>query len=363
MSDPFTITPEEQDEILQAYEEEIETDEERALRLAYEMFPGVTLAEALERGKNEDDWVVPGLISATTTLLYGEAKIGKSWMVSALVGSLLTGSEFLGVKPEDRPYSVGVFATDDRGESEYSGRIGTICPDDDDERLRLYQMPPMTPEGWESLATVVRSHGHNVVIIDNLSQALQPGGSINDDPTVRAFFDGVRKLIRSGVAVVIVGHTSDKAGMNGYKPTTPLGSSVISQMVRWKLFIWKTKNKNLGVKSSGNLGYKSEGVVRSEAGARFTVLSWRTEDDRELAEQKRSKETLDRNAEIASWVVENCQGMSRNKSAETVAAHFDGTEGRPSVAVSSFKSQVSKGYAYGAMLDRPDDGSWSLKTS
>jgi hypothetical protein len=59
-------------------------------------------------------------------------------------------------------------------------------------------------------------------------------------------------------------------------------------------------------------------------------------------------------------VVEHCQGLSRNKAAEKVAGYFDGTDGKPTVSASSFKSQVSKNQAYGALINQVGGDSWEI---
>ncbi|XNL76888.1 AAA family ATPase [Actinomadura madurae] len=57
-----------------------------------------------------DVWVVDETISSSTTLLYGEAKVGKSFLVSALITSLTTGRNFLDrPAPVDRDFSVAEY--------------------------------------------------------------------------------------------------------------------------------------------------------------------------------------------------------------------------------------------------------------
>ena len=63
--------------------------------MTYE-FETMTFAESMQLG-DAQNWVIENVIGATTTLLYGEAKCGKSFLVSALVKALATGDDFLGV--------------------------------------------------------------------------------------------------------------------------------------------------------------------------------------------------------------------------------------------------------------------------
>jgi hypothetical protein len=107
-------------------------------------------------------------------------------------------------------------------------------PESETPNVRFYHLPLMrTPEMWHAFYDRVMSEGHNFVVIDNLAQTLN--GSVNDDAVVRQFFDGVRLFVPAGIPVVIVAHSSDKAGVNGYKPETPMGSAYISQAVRWRI--------------------------------------------------------------------------------------------------------------------------------
>jgi hypothetical protein len=103
---------------------------------------------------------------------------------------------------------------------------------------------------WHAFYDRVMSEGHNFVVIDNLAQTLN--GSVNDDAVVRQFFDGVRLFVPAGIPVVIVAHSSDKAGVNGYKPETPMGSAYISQAVRWRIFARRSRKGNMTLRFMGN---------------------------------------------------------------------------------------------------------------
>jgi len=82
-------------------------------------FEGVSYEEALKRAEETEVWIVDQVIGSHTTLLYGEAKVGKSFLVSALIASLTTGTDFLGKPvPQDRDFNIAVCWTDDAGEVE-----------------------------------------------------------------------------------------------------------------------------------------------------------------------------------------------------------------------------------------------------
>jgi DNA replication protein DnaC len=84
--------------------------------MAYD-FEGLSYAEALKIADEGETWIVVRTSSPRQPLLYGEAKSGKSFLVCALIKSLATGTDFLGVHvPQERAFSVAVCWTDDRSQ-------------------------------------------------------------------------------------------------------------------------------------------------------------------------------------------------------------------------------------------------------
>lgn len=307
-------------------------DDTAELEHARRLFPKITFSDVEKRAEDYDPWLIPGLIASSSTLLFGESKIGKSWLVSHLIGALLTGGKFLDVQVLDKPFSVGVCFTDDIGDIEYWERIRGVAPDHDD-RVGLYRLGVMREADWNALLRVVLDEGHNILVIDNITQILD--GTINDDATMRRCFEGIRKFTHAGIAVVIVGHSSDKKGPNGYKPETPMGNAYVSQAVRWLGFVRKTKNKNLGLRVYGNLGYGSDYTLRPEAGARYTVIG-RTDETEKITEvRERETGTLDKNTVMADFIVSHCTELSQRETARRLATEFGGSE-------SSHKTSLSQ---------------------
>ena len=289
-------------------------------------FESVSYTEALKIADEGETWIVENVIGSATTLLYGEAKSGKSFLISALIKSLATGTDFIG-KPvlHDRAFSVAVCWTDDRGAQEYSERIRTVMPEMETPNVRFYHLPIMrTADMWRGLYEQVMANGHNFVVIDNMAQTLD--GSVNEDAVVRRFFDGVRLFVGAGIPVVVVAHSSDKAGANGSKPDLPMGSAYISQAVRWRIFVRRSRKGNMTLKFMGNHAEPYEMTLHHGVGARFDVLDVKSPEavkaNAEGAARNRDKTRLDENLRIARWVVDNCQGMSANKAAEKLAAEL-----------------------------------------
>ncbi|MEV2224040.1 AAA family ATPase [Nocardia vinacea] len=314
---------------------ELTEEEEAQLELweARQRFPTYTLAEATAAADEQDDWLVPGLIASTSTLVFGEAKVGKSWLIAHLIGALLSRSEFLGVQVSDDKFSVGVCYTDDAGHREYAQRLGTVVSGTDHE-VKLYGLGIMQRDDWEALHRVVTDAEHNVLIIDNLTQILD--GSIVDDDVIRRCFDGIRRFTQVGIPVVVVGHSTDAPGKSGWKPDRPMGSAAISQSVRWLMQVRSAKGGNLAVKTYGNIDHGRTLTIRPEDGARFIVLDTAEKSETVKKDRQRSAETLDQTAEQARFVAESCQGMSRNQAAKALAEQFGGSDG-------SYRNSLSSG--------------------
>src|SRR5690606_41818284 len=108
-------------------------------------FDKTTHAEALAKAETVETWVVEGIISRGSTLLYGEAKVGKSFLASALIAGLVTNTDFLGRKvPQDREFSVAVCCTDDGGDVDYATQIDSFLPDGHVPAFDYYCLPIMT---------------------------------------------------------------------------------------------------------------------------------------------------------------------------------------------------------------------------
>jgi hypothetical protein len=343
-----------------APDEEDQFAHQAEMHLIRERFKAQTMTEVLQRMQNdpEDPWLVPGLISAKSTFLYGPAKIGKSWLVSHLVGALLNNGRFLDVQvPTDRRFSVAVAYTDHGGDLEYTERIHTIA--DDASRVGLLDIGGrMHHDDWESLLEFCLDQGHNVLVIDNATQALP--GSMNEDHSWRVFYDELRMFIRAGIAVVIVGHSTSKT-FNGKPSDTHMGSDYAVQGVRWIMRVKKV-NRRLEVKVHGNHGHGRTLKVRPGAGARFdvesVVLDEEAAGEKESQVQDRDKATFDRNAEHAQYVVDHCQGMIPAEVAQSLSDQFGGS-------VQTFKNSLST-RALSKLLDREGDGTetrWARTSS
>lgn len=317
--------------------------------------------QMIEAADSEEDFIVDGVISSATTLLYGESKVGKSYLGCALIAAMVTGDEFLGKPVEDRPWKVAILATDDRAEREYGKRIRTVLPEGFRPAIKTFRLPIMRNlNKWQSIHKRILEQGYNFVVIDSLTQSIN--GTINSDETIREFFDGVRLFVNSGIPVLVIAHSSEKTGMNG-KSDLPLGSSSITQSVRHRVYAYR-QNGKVYLKFKGNhIAEEYRITLAPGAGARFTVLEEKTlaavkaegdakraearakkDQDQEQKKEQRERGTLDKNARIVDYIIEKCQGMKSSTVAEKLSQEFGGSK-------TTYTSNLSGKRAYGAMVE------------
>ncbi|WP_138997629.1 AAA family ATPase, partial [Rhodococcus zopfii] len=188
-------------------------------------FPMTTLREAYERAKDVNPWVFEGLIASSVTTIYGKSKVGKSYLVSSMLLSLLLPDrEFLGVQPSDptKVWKPVILWTDPDSDNEYGRRLIPELPEDVDIEIPSFYVGRTTQsDEWEALTDHLLSQGYNFVILDNLMGAT---GDTNDALAVTAVYDGLTRLTSRGVPVVVLHHESEK----GVKSRVLLRLSVYS---------------------------------------------------------------------------------------------------------------------------------------
>ncbi|MEW9555244.1 AAA family ATPase [Nonomuraea sp. NPDC050783] len=300
--------------------------------LSEEEFQPMSLIEASRMADTEEDFMIDGLITTGTTLLYGEPNAGKSLMTAGMLASLVTGEPFLG-RRVNAASKVAVCWSDDRAYAEYGKRIMRVLHEDYWSDVRFYRMPIMrTADQWGRLYERVIDDGCDFAVFDVLPQIID--GDINDGPPVAQFFDGVRRFTRDGVPALVLTHSSEKRGQNGYVTDKPLGHTSISGYARWNVFLRRSQGGEWTARASGKWGEPFQVKFRASQFdvPRFEVTAEKTADEmREDSQRRRrnhNQEALDRNLTYARFIVENCQGRSQNKAAEDLAAEFGGKVNR-----------------------------------
>lgn len=276
-------------------------------------------------------FLVDGIVASTLTLLYGAPKTGKSTIAAALSVAIANGTPFLN-QPVNASGKVAII-TGDPGDDDYYasmfyGKVpsGTVRP-------YAFSRPPMQ-ETWAKVCYEIQREQVTLVIIDNLV-AFVPG-DVNDHRPVRIFHDtAIDPLVRAGIAVVLIHHTSEKRGEHGVSKT-PMGNTAISAAARWKVRV-ETPDVAGPTKLvlEGNYGPTHELIVtRPDGTANFEVID--AVEAGELARWKmeRNAGTVARRAEYREYVLAECQGLNQTKTAEKLAEKYGGTKGTHTVMLS-----------------------------
>lgn len=306
----------------------LSTDDSYADIPSEEEFQPMSLTEASQMADTEEDFLIDGLITTGTTLLYGEPNAGKSLMTAGMVASLVTGEAFLG-RRVNAAGKVAICWSDDRAYAEYGKRITSVLREDVWEDVRFYRMPIMrTAHQWARLYDLVADDGCDFAVFDVLPQIID--GDINEGPPVAQFFDGVRRFTREGIPALVLTHSSEKRGPNGYAPNKPLGHTSISGYARWNVFLQRSQAGEWTARASGKWGEPLQVKFRSPRFdvPQFEVTQEKNADEIRQDSQRRRRQhdqsKLDANLTYARFVVEHCQGMSQNKTAEKMAERFGG---------------------------------------
>ncbi|MER7691197.1 AAA family ATPase [Streptomyces sp. NPDC097610] len=324
-------------------------------------------AEAKVRAKEQSGWIVPGLISSTTTLLYGQSKVGKSFLTSALVAAMITKTQFLGEDIENRDWKIAIGISDDDADVDHIDRVHTVVPEDVEIDADFFQMPRMrTIEPWQDLFREVTEGGFNFLILDNATGLTR--GSLSDDNSTNDFFEGVRLFTRAGIPVLIIAHETDKIGATG-STGLPVGSFAWTANTKNRIQIYR-QNGKVFLKTKGNNTVETRYKLHHGAGARFTLLEKKSVEEvraereakaqeREQQKEQKAKEQEEKaktqeteETAIAEFIVAECQGMTQAEVAKAVVGKFDGTEGARVTA-------LSKKRGFGKRVQK-DGTTWTL---
>jgi energy-coupling factor transporter ATP-binding protein EcfA2 len=279
-------------------------------------------------------FLVDGIIHESMTLLYGQTCSGKSTIAAALAVALANGeTHFLGRKiaNDGQRMTVGIVAGDPCGAREYTRRLVETKAIGSG---RVYVNEPYRPtrhETWDEVRDAAQQYGWQFVVVDNLSSFVP--GSLNDDVSVKLFYEQIEQFPRDGIPVLVVAHTSDKWTDRG-PSRIPMGSSLIRFGPRWWCNAYRSGGY-LQLEYDGNEGTPHRITVNEPNGIpSFEVV--RTADTDELRGQRRSVETLAKRAGIREFVLAECQHLNGKETAKQIAEKFGGSE-------SSHQTLLSRG--------------------
>jgi hypothetical protein len=253
--------------------------------------------------------------------------------------------------------------TDPGSDVEYAERIYEDLPDDVDVELPMFHVGRTTrPDEWEALSDHLIEQGRNFIVLDNLMGVT---GDTNEPTAVTNVFDGLTRLTNRGVPVVLLHHETEHGATN--PGAAPMGASASVQKSRhWVQVRQSARRKLRGgntvlVVQGNGLKQPQQIVAEPMPGPNYKILNrgpWVSARDEveEKPKQERDKVILDRNADMAAYVVDNCQGKGVNATAKELAVKFDPAE-------STLRDSLMNG-ALSRLLDRKGSGGntvWSRK--
>ncbi|WP_433245367.1 AAA family ATPase [Streptosporangium sp. CA-135522] len=304
--------------------------------------------EEVDTEQARDLFIIDGIVSARSTLIYGEPKAGKSLVTAGVLASLVSGEPFLGrpVERTGKGWRPAVCWTDDGGGSEYKSRMAAVLGDAKPP-VRFYGLPSMTPKLWEALYDLVVEQGSNFVVLDVLSQLTM--GNLNDSPPVAEILNGVRHFTRQGIPVVMVAHESEKGGQ--HRSGKPLGHSTISGGFRWRTRIRRSKAGVWTLEADGNRGDSHKITFTGDAidVPRFEVQKETGGEQLRSSARTRSRDTLNQRTDVARYLAKNGHGRNKKEAADMVKAAFK-LPSAPNLSKSEWKNLVDL-----------EGGQWVLK--
>ena len=263
-------------------------------------------------------WLIPNIVHATNTLLYGTSSAGKSLAVAHIIASLRDGREFLGIKPGRHGLSVLVLCSDRGAEQEYRERLDTLGIDTNTGEVEFLRGVGIeSPEWWNDVHEFARRAGHDLVVVDHASGVID-GNELEREPWAQLW---QQRLSKFDLPVVLVAHSSDYAGAGGPSHRVR-GNSAASNFSRNEVEIYRT-NANAYVGSARVLRTKSRDGLGIERRYRIDggVMVLEEQQGGDKARQ-RSKQTMDNNERIARLAVQ-----SVGESAAAVARDIAGAAG------------------------------------
>lgn len=274
-----------------------------------------TISEVL--ASNGPDWLIEGWLASSATMVDGSPESGKSSLVASMAAAVASNGTWLDVPvTTDRPGPVIVITTDpsDGGQWAIKGRDLGVADD-------TWELITFSPERWDYYADLTEGVQSRLLVFDNITSGIE--GPINEaDPS--SLLGPLGRIVSAGTPVVVIAHSGKSAGPG------PMGPTAYKAWRRHGIHVSGTGDRRT-LKRAGNLGSWPDVVVSGTA--RGAAVEYKLEETQKS--RNRSSQWLDRNAEIAHWVVANCQGKGVNAVGKLVAAQFGGAEGSRQTSLKS----------------------------
>lgn len=262
-----------------------------------------TRAELANEPENPAQFfLIPGLVSSSLTYLYGQSKVGKSFVVANIVASVLDGKPFLGRQPLKTVDGVVIVTTDAGDAYAYHQRLKDLGVADD-ERVGLVPVGiAPEPDVFDEVKNLFVNGDYGFAVFDHATGLVPADQNINArEPWVNLW----RLLDSLGVPVLLVGHSSDSK-FEGKPIHRPAGNSAATQFARTRVEVHRPDERNRSnplreLVVLGNHG-EEERLQVMLAPEGLTLVD--DSDDKPEAGRQRDSQALDNNAAIARRAVE-----------------------------------------------------------
>jgi hypothetical protein len=286
------------------------------------------------------DWLIEGWLATSATMVAGAPESGKSSLVASMAAAVASGEPWLGTPvSSERRGPVVVIGSDPSDISQWAKKAQALSVPAD-----AWELIDFDRKRWEVYEELAAELESRLLVFDNITSALD--GPINDaDPS--AILGPLKRIATAGTPVVVIAHT----GKGGSKD--PMGPTAYKAWRRHGIHVAGSGDRPRKLTRAGNVGIWPDVVVNGAAigsAVEYQLAEGST------SKPNRSSSWLDQNAEIADWVVKNCQGVGVNEVGKRVAAEFGG-------AVSSWKTALKQDALCKVLNREGERGStvWSLK--
>ena len=266
--------------------------------------------------EEEPDFLIEGMLHATTNTVSGKPTVGKTRLVAAMAAAIAKGDEqFCGSQiVEAGPVMI---VSTDAGETRRWGL-----------RMREHGVPDSVvaiakydKSGWPLYENM--ANGARLFILDNITGALG-SATIGADDAARQFTEPLANIAENGTTVVMIAHSAKnfEAQSGHHTPKGPMGSTVYQAWERLNLHmhdVTEPNVRNVLIRSNDHADRNLMLEAKwGRASAEWALLS-ETEDTR-----NRTEEVYEKRNELASQIVGDPQlaCLSQRRLAKALGLSF-----------------------------------------
>ena len=240
-----------------------------------------------------EEWVIPGLVCDSLTLISGEPKSGKTSLACHIVKSLIQGTDILGIKPNAQNTIVAWMGFDFHWDRELKARLPEIYK-------QLYFVGPLHStqvDEWEKLMGDLSEKGVTLLVIDHL-YGLGSTAELDKQAQVQNVLTPIYIICRNyGIAVILLTQAS-RTGTG-----RAAHSVAIEGMARWLIRI-KGTGKTRIIETLGNNGAQVNFKVRLNPNELYLI-------NQKVDEEAAKKPADGQLPERARYIVKNAPPEAR----------------------------------------------------